>query len=201
MLKEKLTLQEYLSLSYIYLIVLGIISDVIYFRFLDVDILSYSTVLDVLISPINILTKSWLFFFIFVGIITLFYFYITIFLPRFYQKYRLSKWYSSIGNIEKSDKMIEKTKENKGLPFMFVFVFCMFIGVGIGRGVKINERIQTEDIKTNYSVTFANDLVKEVYLVGQNSSYLFYVLEGEKEVCVSAINPNIKVIKKIKQKQ
>ncbi len=197
MLKEKLTLQEYLSLGYIYLIVLGIISDVIYFRFLGVDILNYSAISDILLSPVNILTQSWLLSVFFIGVIIFSYFYITVFLPKFHQKYRLKKWYNLTGNIEKADKRIDSIKENKGIPFVLFFIFCMFIGMGIGRGTKINKRIQTQDIKTNYTITFANDVTKEVYVVGQNSSYLFYVLEGEKEISVTSINPNIKVIKKI----
>jgi hypothetical protein len=197
MLKEKLTLQEYLSLGYIYLIILGIISDVTYFRFLNVDILNYSTVLDVLISPVNILTQSLLLFSFFIGVIVFSYFYITKLMPFFHQKYRDRKWYNWSGSRERSDKMIASIKENKGIPFIFVFVFSMFIGMGVGRGIKIKERIQTQDIEANYRVTFATDFVKDVYVVGQNSSYLFYILEGEKEVSVSAINPNIKVIQKI----
>lgn len=201
MLKEKLTLQEYLSLGYIYLIVLGIISDVIYFGSLNIDILNYSTILDVLISPINILTKSWILFFVFVGVITLSYLYITILVPKFHKKYRHKKWYNISGNVEKSDKMMESINENKGIPFIFMFVFCMFVGLGVGRGNKVKERIQTQEIEANYSVTFVNDLVKDVYVVGQNSSYLFYVLKGDKEVSITAINPNIKVVKKIKKEK
>lgn len=197
MLKEKLTLQEYLSLGYIYLIVLGIISDVIYFRFLGVDILSYSAISDILLSPVNILTQSWLLSIVFIGLIIFAYFYITIVLPKFHQKYRTKKWYNLTGNIEKADKRVSSIKENKGIPYILFCIFCMFIGMGIGRGSKISKRIQTQDIEANYSVTFTNDLTKEVYVVGQNSSYLFYVLEGEKEVSVTSINPNIKVIQKI----
>ncbi len=179
------------------MIVLGIISDVIYFRFLGVDILNYSDISDIILSPINILTQSWLLSIVFIGVIIFSYFYITKFLPKFHQKYRTKKWYNISGNLEKSDKMMKEIKENKGIPFIFGFVFCMFIGMGVGRGSKISKKIQTQDIETNYRVTFANDIVKEVYVIGQNSSYLFYVLEGEKQVSISAINPNIKVIKKI----
>jgi hypothetical protein len=200
MLKEKLTLQEYLSLGYIYLIILGIISDVIYFRFLNVDILNYSTILDVLISPVNILTQSLLLFSFFIGVLIFSYFYITKLMPLFHQKYRDKKWYNWSGSRERSDKMIASIKENKGIPFIFVFVFSMFIGMGVGRGIKIKERIQTQDIEANYTVTFANNSVEDVRVVGQNSSYLFYILEGEKEVSISAINPNIKIIQKINNK-
>ncbi|WP_338763572.1 hypothetical protein WAF17_19965 [Bernardetia sp. ABR2-2B] len=197
MFKEKLTLQEYLSLGYIYLIVLGIISDVIYFRFLDVDILNYSAISDILLSPVNILTQSWLLFIFFVGVIIFSHFYINVFMPKFHKKYRNKKWYSISKSVEKSDKTIESIKKNKGLPFMLFFIFCMFVGLGIGRGTSVRKRIKNQDLKINHRVTFINDFKKDVYVVGQNSSYLFYILEGEKEVSITAINPNIKVIQKL----
>lgn len=200
MLKEKLTLQEYLSLGYIYLIVLGIISDVIYFRFLDVDILNYSAISDILLSPVNILTQSWLLAVFFIGIIIFSYFYITVFLPKFHQKYRLKKWYNLTGNIEKADKRVSSIKENKGIPFILILVFCIFLGMGVGGGSKVSYRIKNQDMEANYKIIFSNDFIKEVYVVGQNSSYLFYVLEGENKVSISAINPNIKVIQKIDKK-
>ncbi len=77
----------------------------------------------------------------------------------------------------------------------------MFIGLGIGRGQIIRDRIENQDFEANHKITFSNDFVKEVYVVGQNSIYLFYVLEGETEVSVAAVSPNIKVIQKIKEKE
>ncbi len=98
MFKEKITLQEYLSLFYVYLIALGTISDVIYFRFLNVDILNYSTILDVLISPINVLTQSWYYFLCFSCVIVFSYFFITKLLPKFHQNIETKKWYNFLGN-------------------------------------------------------------------------------------------------------
>jgi len=52
------TVQEYLSLGYRYLILLGIIGDVIYFKFLTINILSYSAVSDVLMPTVNTLFQD-----------------------------------------------------------------------------------------------------------------------------------------------
>ncbi len=201
MLKEKLTLQEYLSLGYIFLIVLGIISDVIYFKFLEVDILTYSTILDVIISPLNILTKKLKLFFVIVGVIVFSYFMMTHFLPKFHKKNRHKKWYNTTGGVKRADKMYEGIEKNKGVSVMLYVVFCLFIGMGIGRGQQVRSIIQNEEIEANHKITFANDSIKNVYVVGQNSIYLFYVLKGEKEVSISSINPNIKVIKKINEEK
>ncbi|NJK83951.1 MAG: hypothetical protein HC912_09240 [Saprospiraceae bacterium] len=52
------TVQDYLSIGYLYLLILGILSDSIYYGMLGINILSYSTILDVLLSPIVKLTDN-----------------------------------------------------------------------------------------------------------------------------------------------
>ena len=46
-------LQDYLSFGYLYLLLLGIVSESIYYGLLGVSVLSYSDVLDVLLSPLT----------------------------------------------------------------------------------------------------------------------------------------------------
>ena len=53
---SKYNLQDYLSLGYVYLLVLGVFNQAIYYKFLNINILEYSSILDVLISPISIIT-------------------------------------------------------------------------------------------------------------------------------------------------
>lgn len=85
---KKLSIQEYLSLGYIYLVVLGIISDVIYYKFFGIDILNYSTILDVLITPINIMAHDLKVPVLFIITIGLGYYLIVVVSPRFHFKYR-----------------------------------------------------------------------------------------------------------------
>ncbi len=197
MLKEKLTLQEYLSIGYVYLIVLGIISDVIYFKYLNVDILNYSTVLDVLISPINILTKNLRLFLTLVGTVSISYFSMRYLFPKYHQKYRDKKWYGILGGVESADKMYAQMKKDKGIFLIFFLIFSMFIGMGFGRGNKVKRKIEKQEFEVSHTITFTNNQKKKIYLVGQNSTYLFYILKGEKEVSITTINQNIKIIKKI----
>ena len=73
--KSQGSIQDYLSLGYIYLLTLGILREVIYFGFLDVNILSFSNVLDVILSPLVLMSekpKVVIFLFIF-GIIVYFF--------------------------------------------------------------------------------------------------------------------------------
>lgn len=50
--QSSLTIQDYLSIGYVFLLVLGVFHETIYYKYLDVNILEYSSILDVLISPI-----------------------------------------------------------------------------------------------------------------------------------------------------
>ena len=54
----KRNIQEYIYLSYLYLLIIGTLSYSIFYSFLDINIIKYSTVLDILISPIAILTEN-----------------------------------------------------------------------------------------------------------------------------------------------
>ena len=51
-------IQGFLSIGYVYLIVMGILNETLYYNQIGIDILNYSNILDVLISPISKLTSS-----------------------------------------------------------------------------------------------------------------------------------------------
>ena len=197
---KKLSVQEYLSLGYIYLVVLGIISDVLYFKFLGIDILNYSTILDVLITPINIMVhdlKIPIYFSLTAGIG---YFLLAIAFPRIHYKFRKKKWYRKLNNVEKLDQRYAEDKNGSGVFLIALLVFSMFLGFGIGRGAKMKSRLKTGDLKPNYKIVFSDQNAIEVKIVGQNSSYIFYVRENEKEISISPIFNNIKEIKRINAK-
>jgi len=49
------SIQDYLSLGYIYLLLLGICRELIFYGMMDINIFSYSSVLDVMLSPLIVL--------------------------------------------------------------------------------------------------------------------------------------------------
>jgi hypothetical protein len=51
-------LQTFLPLGYLYLIILGILRDGVFFYMLGINFLKYSSIMDILISPISELTLS-----------------------------------------------------------------------------------------------------------------------------------------------
>ena len=57
--QKKLNLQDVFYIGYLYLIILGIVSDAIFYGIFGVSYLNYTTILDALISPISLLINNW----------------------------------------------------------------------------------------------------------------------------------------------
>lgn len=198
--ESKYNLQDYLSLGYIFLLILGVFNQAIYYKFLNVNILEYSSVLDVLISPISIITGELRFALAIVlaVLVGLLYKFI---LPAFYKRLAKKEKYQSGKNKEKIEKSLEAVKSNSFTIFIVsLMIFSVFVGLGMGKGRKTKDRIDKGEIELSHELVFQDDTSKEVRIVGKNSLYVFYVKKGDKEVSVAPIDGNIKSIKRLKKK-
>ena len=197
-LSDKYGLQDYLSLGYIYLIILGLIDSIVYYKFLDINILSYLPITDVLLIPINTLTRELrvLGLFIVVGIGV--YYYIK-FMPSYMLKRKDNKWFRIMNLNQSPEKMaqkLEKMKEN--IPFaMAIYMTLVFFGFNLGKGAGTKNRIEKGEMTVNRLLTFNDNTTKRVSIIGQNSSYLFFIPEGEKEITIMPISSYIRAIKNI----
>ncbi|WP_291727442.1 hypothetical protein [Bernardetia sp.] len=194
MFKQKLSLQEYLSLGYLYLVILGIISEVIYFKILGVDILNYASISDILLSPLGIMASKPILFIIFFVIISAAFIFVAFVIPKLHQQFRDKKWYNKINDVEKSDEAHKKIRKEGAIPFILFMILSMFLGMGIGRGDTVKKRLQTNNFEPDCRIVLSDGISKDIYVIGQNSMYLFYVEKGQQEITISAINPNIKSI-------
>jgi len=183
---------DYLSLGYLYLLLLGIMSDSITYGLLGINIISYSSVLDVLLSPITHLTSS-LIFPAFVVLIPL----------GVYGMLRLQLWWTNRRRLP-----VERTPMLPflGRPRALASIWLMltawvilsgFIGFGLGGGNALKRQISSGDFKANRLITFQDNQTAAVKWIGNNSTYAFYVRTGEKTVTVSPILNNIRAITKI----
>lgn len=182
---KDLQFQEYLSLGYLYLIIVGILGDVIYYKFFDITILSYTSITDVMLSPINIL---------FTRLKTLIAFVVVLSLAYVIFKYIVPRYQSQ----EAKDKNAKVIEEHGSAPQYFVFalfIFSMFMGFGIGRGQKLSKQIAENNITPTHEIIFSNDQIERVKVIGQNSMFIFYAREGEKEVMIAPLQENIRRIK------
>jgi len=198
--KEQFSLQEYFYIGYIYLIILGIVSDALFYGVFRVSYLNYTTILDALISPISLLTNNWKTSIILIVFLGLAYLYFTKLMPKIYQKLRVKKWYAKIYDIEKWDKRYEEMVKKDGvIKLMATMFFLLFVSMRLGMGIGTKHKIETKELLPNYTLVFKDNSTLDVMKVGQNSMYFFYFIPGETEITVTPISDNLKQIKRLKK--
>lgn len=183
---------DYLSLGYLYLLLLGVVSDSISYGLLGINIISYSTVLDVLLSPITHLTGS----LIFPAIIVL--------IPLgVYGLLRLQLWWTN-RRLPPAERTGQLPFLGRPRPLTSIWlglsawvILSGFIGFGIGGGATLKRQLESGDFKVNRLITFQDNQIMAVKWIGNNSSYAFYVREGEQTVTVSPMLNNMRAITKI----
>tara|TARA_R110002124_G_scaffold247027_2_gene412146 strand:+ start:118 stop:735 length:618 start_codon:yes stop_codon:yes gene_type:complete len=194
--QKKLNLQDVFYIGYLYLIILGIVSDAIFYGIFGVSYLNYTTILDALISPISLLINNWKIS-LFLGLMFwLMYLYFTRWMFKLYTYLRVKKWYQKLYNIEKWDKKYEELgKKNKIIPGMMFIFFLLFISMRTGMGIGMKHKYNTKEIIPNYTLVFKDNTRLDVRKVGQNSAYFFYFIPGEKVITATPIADNLKQIK------
>ncbi|MGF1534779.1 MAG: hypothetical protein ACFCUI_13835 [Bernardetiaceae bacterium] len=178
------SIQDYLSLGYLYLLLLGIIRDTLYYGFVGINIMQYTGILDVLLSPLVFLASKPIVPILIVGVIVL----MLQFSKLLHRK-----------AIEqgKAPLFLGLAGTNASLAVVALIVFSMYLGAGLGGGASLKNRITDDDFTPNYVVYFANasDSVP-VYLIGQNSQYIFYVSEGRGKINIAPVSGNIRKLVK-----
>jgi len=183
--------QEILSIGYIYLIAIGVLSETFYYKQIGVDILKYSGILDVLISPLVRLTSSFISI-ILISILVILFFK----LPDFFIKRRHKKW------VKKSIKIDESIPDDEAkasllTSFMFILalsLFGFFIGTGIGSGARLSQKIEKGELSYIDQIEFTDGKKVDVKIVGINSVYLFYLEKDTKTVKITPIGSVVKSI-------
>jgi len=196
--KKKLDLQDVFYIFYLYLIILGIVSDAIFYGIFGVSYLNYTTILDALISPISLLINNWKISASLGFMFWLMYLYFTKWMFKFYAYLRVKKWYQKVYDIEKWDKKYEMLAKKKSvIPGMMFIFFLLFISMRTGMAVGMKHKYQTKEIIPNYTLVFKDNTKLDVRKVGQNSAYFFYFIPGEKVITATPISDNLKQIKTI----
>ena len=75
-----------------------------------------------------------------------------------------------------------------------IFFIGIFVGVGYGKGQKLKQKIESGELIYNNEINFIDDELLKAKLIGKNSSYIFYLIEGDTEVKISPINGTIKYL-------
>jgi hypothetical protein len=193
-------IQNLLPLGYLYLIILGIVKESLYYYQLDINILRYSSIMDILISPIADLTTEPI-----ILIAVLFLIALSILLQYVFSRNSHKEWVQKFVNQKKSGKVLSKEEIKATISRVFV-VFCMtalssfFFGLGIGNGMKLVKKIKTDKLMYNHKISFESDKSEEVHLFDNNSSYYFYLTKGNQNIKIAPAG-SIKSIELINNKK
>lgn len=193
---KNLSLQEYLSLSYAFLLVIGLFYQTIFYSFLGINILDYSSVLDVLLSPISLMTGNVLLIIAFIVLIGIVLLYLK-FLPKYYSRLAKKEKYQSGKKKEKLEKAIASINQEGKMKFILFCLFAVFIGLSIGGGTKLKSRLNKKNIKLTHELIFKDGERQVIKMIGKNSLYVFYVTQEKREVICAPIESNIKMISKL----
>ncbi len=184
-------MQDYLSFGYLYLLALGIIHDVVYYNFLGVNILSHSDITDVLLSPLASLAEIPQLFLVMLfvaGII-----FVADKLVAYLRKRQAQK--KPQKNIETPLEAFIRT--NFILIAFSIAIFAMYLGLGLGEGMGRAEQLRSGEYTPKHRLYFENADSTDVWILGQNSRYIFCAVPPEKRLSVVPLEGNLKLVKQL----
>jgi hypothetical protein len=105
-----------------------------------------------------------------------------------------------IKGIDISHEELKSTIRSRIVFFIAFGLLSFFLGIGWGQGNSIAKKIKNDKLENNRVLKFNSGESQEVYLIGSNSQYYFYVNKENKNIRVAPI-ASIKEIEIIKNKK
>ena len=181
-------LQTLLPLGYFYLIILGILKDGVFFYMLGINFIKFSSITDVLMSPIADLTRYPILLIAVVAINYALFLY-----NRFQVRNSHKNWVRSsiiyksfwTKNENATEQDFKNHIKNQFLNSLLMMIACFFLGGGIGFGITARDRIENNKMKFNHKITYDSGKSAEVYMIDSNSVYYFFVEKGQKNISIS----------------
>ncbi len=195
-------LQTLLPLGYLYLIILGILRDGVFFYMLGINFLKYSSIMDILISPLAQITSQPIILVTLILMVIGFVIYYNFLANNSHKKWvrdsLVSKKYLK-KNPDSSDEAL-KIHIKQQVYFAIAFMIsAFFLGGGVGMGITVKEKIANNTLKIKHRITDDSGIQKDIYLIDSNSAYYFYVEKGSKIVTIVPVG-SIKKIELINNK-
>jgi hypothetical protein len=188
-LSKEFSIQDYITIGYLYLVLIGVINIAIYYSSFNINIFDYIAISDILLAPINMLFLDYmntLMILIIIGIIS----YLSKFLFL-----GINKLFENYSN--KINKPIPTIVYRPEIMFILLFSY-IFLVMSINMTNRVNTKVKNMTYKLNTTLTFSDNSQKDVYVIAITSVYLFYVEKGEDMVTIVPIGGNVKSMKDIK---
>ncbi|MFC3560795.1 hypothetical protein [Pedobacter jamesrossensis] len=181
-------IQSLLPIGYLFLVLMGILKESILYYQLGINILKYSTIMDILISPIADLTANPT---VLLPTVILF-FLLPFLITRFLSAKSNKKWVQKISGLKKGTEelTVEQVKNHFSkllVLFITIGLLSFFLGIGIGKGQSISKRIKTNNLKFNDKLNFNTGESENVYIIGLNSAYYFYITKGSQIIKIAPV--------------
>ena len=179
-------LKKFFSFGYIFLVILGIFKESVFYYQLGINILNYSSISDILISPVvDVVSHPVLI------IATLLLFLLAYLYPKLLYRKKNTKLGRKLSSIKSLDTMSESEMNNHFsnmfVAFLSASLLSFFVGLGWGEGNKIIKKINNNTVEYNKTYYFDKDEKQAVYQIGVNSSYYFYLIKGSNNIKISPV--------------
>ncbi|MDR6760404.1 hypothetical protein J2Y38_000583 [Flavobacterium sp. 2755] len=190
MIKNIDKIQNLLPLGYLFLILLGITKDSIFYYLLGINIIRYSSIMDILISPLAATMSHPVFF---VTVLALFIFYYNV--PKLLLNKKGKNWLPKITGV-KTGPEFEKLPENEKLEYyniiaiqsLSTFLISVFLGYGLADGISISNKIKNNTLNYNYTLNYSDEKSENIYIIGSNTAYYFYTTQGNPTIKIAPIS-------------
>ena len=191
-------IKNLLPLGYIYLIILGILKESILYNQMGINILKYSSIMDILISPISDIATNPILMVIIAIVIIL------SVMAQYYSTKETTKQRTlkilGIKDVDAttSNDKIKSLVQAHLVKILAFGLLAFFLGIGWGAGSAVAKKIASGDIKYNNTLNLISGEEHPIYLIGSNTSYYFYVRENDQKIYITPVTSIITLA--IKQK-
>lgn len=179
-------LEKLLPFGYLFLILMGILKDSIYYYQLGINILKYSTITDILMSPIAEFTSNPV---ILGAIIWLFVSHYK--LPKYLAKNSHKRIIQKLFELKPTDELTEKETQSYyngiAIKSLAIVLLSFFLGYGMAGGYYLKEKIKKNDLKYESKLNFGDEKSEQIYLISANSLYYFYLTKGNDAIQIAPL--------------
>ncbi|RXM50218.1 MULTISPECIES: hypothetical protein [unclassified Chryseobacterium] len=181
-------IQRSLPFGYLFLVVMGILKESVFYYQIGINILKYSTIMDILISPIATLTSHPVILIALIVIIV-FSFAFPSFLSK--QSNQNKKWAQKMAALKDHENMSKEAVENHFtnmfVRFTAMMLLSFFVGIGWGEGMGLTKKIKEKSLKYDYTLNSGDENPEQIYLIGSNSMYYIYLVKGNNTIKIAPV--------------
>lgn len=180
-------LEKLLPFGYLILVILGIIKESVLYYQLGINILNYSSLTDILLSPIASLTTHPIILFSLCSFMGLAYFGYTFFSKH--PEHKLAKTFLDFKTLHPmpSQEELQRIAGKKFVGFFVIANMSFFLGIGIGNGKMLSNKIKNNTLSFDKTITLMNGDSKSIALIGSNSLHYFYIEKDKKTISIAPI--------------